>query len=43
MEKYGYKKNEKKNCFFEDESKCTKDEVLEILKEAPEYKNFFVE
>ena len=43
MEKYGYKKNENKNCFFEDESKCTKDEVLEILNEAPEYRDFFVE
>lgn len=43
MEKYGYKKNESKKCFFEDESKCTKDKVLEILNEAPEYKDFFVE
>ena len=43
MEKYGYKKNESKKCFFEDESGCTRNEVLEILNEAPKYKDFFVE
>lgn len=41
MKKYGYIKNEKKNRFFEDESKCTKHEIIDILKEVPEYKDFF--
>ena len=40
MEKFGYK--EKENYFFEDEFKCTRNEILEILNEAPEYKQFFI-
>lgn len=40
MEKFGYK--EKENYFFEDESKCTRNEILKILNEAPEYKDFFI-
>lgn len=40
MEKFGYK--EKENYFFEDESKCTRNEILKILNEAPEYKEFFI-
>lgn len=40
MEKFGYK--EKGNYFFENESKCTRNEILEILNEAPEYKEFFI-
>ena len=40
MEKFGYK--EKENYFFEDEFKCTRNEILEILKEAPEYEEFFI-
>lgn len=43
MKKYGYIKNEKKNHFFEDESKCTKKEIIDILNEAPEYRDFFIE
>lgn len=41
MKKYGYIKNENKNHFFEDESKCTKNEIINILNEAPEYRDFF--
>lgn len=40
MEKFGYK--EKGNYFFENESKCTRNEILKILNEAPEYKEFFI-
>ena len=40
MENFGYK--EKENYFFEDEFKCTRNEILEILNEAPEYKHFFI-
>ena len=40
MEKFGYM--EKENYFFEDEFKCTRNEILEILNEAPEYKHFFI-
>ena len=43
MKKYGYIKNEKKNHFFEDESKCTKKEIIDILNEAPEHRDFFIE
>lgn len=43
MERYGYKKNKEKSHFFEDESKCTKKEILDILNEAPEHKDFFIE
>ena len=43
MKKYGYIKNENKNHFFEDESKCTKNEIINILNEAPEYRDFFIE
>lgn len=42
MKKYGYIKNEKKNHFFEDESKCTKNEIIDILNEAPEHRDFFI-
>lgn len=40
MEKFGY--TEKENYFFENESKCTRNEILKILNEAPEYKDFFI-
>lgn len=40
MERFGYK--EKENYFFENESKCTRNEIFEILNEAPEYKDFFI-
>lgn len=40
MERFGYK--EKENYFFENESKCIRNEIFEILNEAPEYKDFFI-
>ena len=43
MEKYGYKKNKNKKCFFENELKCTRNEILEILNEVSEYRDFFIE
>lgn len=42
MERFGYKETVKDNYFFEDESKCTRNEIIKILKEAPKYEEFFI-